>query len=114
MRLRLVHPAPQGQGTDPPRGRKSDLLSLTDDQNDRLRAAIKHLRGAYGTYACLATVVGVRKGLLVNVATGVHRGSHALAFHVARAGGVSVEQILTPGVADASRCALCGRKRGAS
>ena len=107
MTLRLVHPAPQGQGTRPSKGRKSPALYPTPDERARIRAAVRNLARAYGGYDVLAAVMGVSASALQTIR---RKTSYAVAVLVARAAGAPVETILRPGVADAGRCALCGRK----
>ena len=106
--LRLVHPAPKGQENTRPKGRKSNALTPTPEEQQRIRAALRHLRIAYGGYDVLAAVIGVPSNSLAN---NNHRNaSYALAVLLARAAGVTVEQILRPGVQEAGKCPVCGRK----
>lgn len=108
--LRLVHPASQGKDPRPPKGCRSPALFPTPEESDRLRAALRNLRRAYGTWSCLAEVMGVPVKTLMGVIGRRTPGSYGIAIRAARAGGIPVEQILSPGVAVAGRCALCGRK----
>jgi hypothetical protein len=74
--LRLVHPAPEGQGTDPParrRGHPSPALSLSPDEGRSLRATIRNVGRAYGSLRCLAAVLGVSAGTLTNAKRHVYR-----------------------------------------
>ncbi|AUX31310.1 MULTISPECIES: transcriptional regulator [Sorangium] len=73
----------------------------------RLRAAVRSLRSLYGTWACLAEVMGVSAGTLQQLASG-NGGSHAMALRAAKAAGVSLDQILGRPVV-AGRCPTCGR-----
>ena len=60
--LRLAHPAPAGNATDPPARRKrgpAPSLTLTHDEARRVGAAIKATARAYGGHDVLATVIGV-------------------------------------------------------
>ncbi len=62
MTLRLVHPAPGGQGTDPPRRRKgshSPALMLTAEERQHLRTFLRNLARAFGSWPCLADAMGV-------------------------------------------------------
>lgn len=111
--LRLVHPAPRGKETRAPKGRRSSFLFPTAEEAARVRAALRSLRRVHGTFARLAEVMGVPRGTLANITNGHNPPSYAIAILAARAAGVPVEQILSPGVTDAGRCALCGRKGGA-
>ena len=112
--LRLVHPAPAGQGLRARKGRKSPALSLTADEKRHLAAALHNLRRAFGTWACLADAIGVREGLLTKAgaAHGPRGGSPALALLVARTAGMSVEGVLTGSLSAAGRCEACGSRIG--
>jgi len=111
--LRLVHPPPGGNGTDPPaprrKGTRAPSLMLTPEEARHLRAAIRNIARAYGSLACLAAVIGVRPEVLA------HKRRHpsaALALAVARAGGVTMEAVLSGAIADAGRCKACGHRPG--
>lgn len=106
--LRLVHPAPKGKVSAHPKGRRHPALTPTPEEQQRIKAALEYLRVAYGGYDVLANVVGVPVTMLQQAKC---RGvSYALAILLARAAGVSVEQILRPGVQEAGKCPVCGRK----
>ena len=112
--LRLVHPAPEGQGPRTRRGRHSTALFLTPDERRHLAAALHNLRRAFGTWACLADAMGVREEL-IKKAGSTHRsntGSPALALVVARTAGMSVEAILGGTLTAAGRCGTCGHRVG--
>ncbi|MDC0747791.1 hypothetical protein [Polyangium mundeleinium] len=109
--LRLVHPAPRGQGTRPPSGRKSPALLPTSEERRRIRATIRNIARAYGGVDVLAAVVGIHRATLIRAG---QQASYAVAVLVARAGGIPVEQVLTGRPHVAGACALCGRKGGAS
>ena len=108
--LRLVHPAPAGQGTGTPKRRRRSALSLTPDERRHLAAALHNLRRAFGTWACLADAMGMREELVKK--GGAQRGSPALALAAARTAGVSVEAILGGTLSAAGRCATCGHRTG--
>ncbi|CAN96691.1 putative transcriptional regulator [Sorangium cellulosum So ce56] len=98
----------QGEGA-PARQRRprSPALRLTDVERMRLRAALRNLRALYGTWACLAEVMGVSAGSIQQLASG-NGGSHSMALRAAKAAGVTLDQILgRPAVA--GRCPACGR-----
>jgi hypothetical protein len=60
--LRLVHPAPSGQATGAPKGRRprpSPSLRLTDDEVRHVRAAVRNTARAYGGNDVLAEVMGI-------------------------------------------------------
>lgn len=114
--LRLVHPAPAGNSTDPParrKGARSPSLSLTADEVRHFRIYLRNLARAYGTWGCLATVMGMNEKSLHN-ARGYRgrRPSGALVIRAAQAGGVSVESVLSGVLGDASRCPTCGHRSG--
>ncbi|WP_438036205.1 transcriptional regulator [Sorangium sp. So ce204] len=75
----------------------------------RLRAALRHLRKAYGSWPCLAAVMGVSVNCIEGIANGRDNGSLATAQCAARAAGVSVAQLLGGLSAATDRCPYCGR-----
>ncbi len=105
--LRLVHPATKGQGTDPSK-RRPAATPLTDVEQMRLRAALRNLRALYGSWACLADAMGVRRGSLENVAHGVKPVSAGMALRAARAAGKPLDRLIGEPVS-ADRCPHCGR-----
>ena len=114
--LRLVHPAPTGQGTDPPKRRKghhAPALSLTDEEARRVLVTLKNLRRSFGSWACLATAMGVQERTLTSVAyERKHRPTGTFAVRLAKAAGVSVESILSGTITDAGSCPTCGHRPG--
>ena len=108
--LRLVHPPPPaGQGTDPPKRRRytrAPSLFLSLEEARHLRASIRNIARAYGALSCLAEVMGVHQSVLTSKA----RPSAALALAVARAGGTTVEAIISGTIPDAGRCTACGSR----
>jgi transcriptional regulator with XRE-family HTH domain len=108
--LRLVHPRPAGQEKRASKKPRSRIHYPTPEESDRIRAAIRHLSLAYGGADVLAEVLGVRRKMLGEVLCRKSPGSYALAILLARAARVSVEQILRPGVQEAGKCPVCGRK----
>lgn len=114
--LRLVHPARKGQeGGDPPKRRRgpSPALFLTDEEWRHLRASLRNLRTAFGSWSCLADVMGVAKGSLIQAAQKPHRPSAALALRAAQAGGMLVEVVLGYRALNAAgRCPHCGTRIG--
>lgn len=111
--LRIVHPAPAGQGTDPPAIRKKKrhkIPPLTPEESGRLRSAIRNLYKQFGSsWSCIAAVLNVSGAGLQDIARGRTRGSAAVALRVARVSGISVEALLS-GLADAGKCSACGQK----
>ncbi|MDC3962658.1 hypothetical protein [Polyangium jinanense] len=76
-----------------------------------MRAAERNISRAYGGRDVLAAAMGVSRSVLVNMRRGT---SYAVAVLLARAGGITVEQVLSGRPHVAGACALCGRKGGAS
>ncbi|MRG92544.1 hypothetical protein [Polyangium spumosum] len=76
-----------------------------------MRAAERNIARAYGGRTVLASVMGVSKDALNNIVRG---SSYAVAVLLARAGGITVEQVLSGRPHVAGACSLCGRKGGAS
>lgn len=114
--LRLAHPAPSGQGTDPPKRRKrpSDALVLSDEEVRHVRQALRNLVFALGGNDVAAQVLGIATNSVSSAKSSPkHRPSGTLAIRIAKAAGVSVESILTGAIAITARCPTCGR-RGAS
>jgi hypothetical protein len=93
--LRLVHP--QREGQDPPsarrKGRRATALNLTLDEVQCVRAALRNLARAHGSWGYLAMVMGVPVKSLYQVAAPKgKRPSVAMVLLAARAGGTTVEQ----------------------
>lgn len=111
MTLRLVHPAKPAR--DAPRGRRArhETALFTAEEAARLRAAIKHARTLFGTFACLADAMRMPKDTVMDAAHGRNRVSGALVIRLARALGKPVESLYRP-PADASTCPTCGARRG--
>jgi hypothetical protein len=112
--LRLVHP--QREGQDPPsarrKGRRATALNLTLDEVQCVRAALRNLARAHGSWGYLAMVMGVPVKSLYQVAAPKgKRPSVAMVLLAARAGGTTVEQILSGKIAPVGRCLTCGRSQ---
>lgn len=92
--LHVVRPAPQGQGTDPPKRRHrgpSPALSLTHDEACAVRAAARNIaRAQYGTLRKLAAALGVRPAIL----TRKKPPGAGLAVALARISGMTVDAVL--------------------
>ena len=114
--LRLVHPAPAGQGTDPPkrrRGSRSAALGLTPEEVRHVRAVLRNTARAYGGLDCLSTVMGVPTDTLEGVLyRRKHLPSGTLAIRLACAAGLSVEVVLSGALNPAGRCPTCGHRVG--
>ncbi|AKT39555.1 hypothetical protein [Chondromyces crocatus] len=95
----------QGKGTGLPGPRRSSI-QLTDTEQMRLRAALRNLRALYGSWDCLAEVMGVRPGTLATIVSGKPT-SPGMAVRAARAAGTTVEAILGD-LKVAASCPHCG------
>lgn len=112
--LRLVHPAPSGQGIDPPKRRRgpSPVLSLTAEEAQHFRAALRNAARAYGSWACLASAIGVPVASLTQAIGKRRRPSGVLVIRAAKAAGMSVEAMLSGSLSPAGRCQACGSRVG--
>src|SRR4051812_25864134 len=108
--LRLVHPPSGGNGTDPPKRRKgtrSAALMLTREEAQHFRASLRNLARAYGTWGCLAQVIGVPVETLHQAMKPRRRPSGVLVIRAAKAGGTTVEAVLTGQLTMTGRCKAC-------
>lgn len=103
-----IRPA-KGKASAPPAARPRATVSLTDAEAMRLRAALRNMRGLFGTWTCLADAMGVRLTTLQNFLYNDRKGaSPGLALAAARAAGTTVDALVgTP--RDAGRCPHYGR-----
>lgn len=104
--LRLVHPAPP-KPTGKRRYHRTPPL-FSPDEEARLRAALKHARTLFGTWACLADAMRVGPKTPEDAAAGRHPVSADVAVRLARALGKPLDALLAP-LAEAKRCPHCGR-----
>lgn len=104
--LRLVHPAPPQPKKKP--AQRAPIF--TPEEQARLRAALRHARGMFGTWACLADAMHMRLRRVEDAANGP-TVSGDVAVRLARALGVSVESLYRPPT-DAGKCPHCGAARG--
>ncbi|EYF02033.1 transcriptional regulator [Chondromyces apiculatus] len=72
----------------------------------RLRAALRNLRALYGSWDCLAEVMGVSPGTLASIVSGKD-SSPGMAVRAARAAGTTVEALLGD-LKVAASCPHCG------
>jgi hypothetical protein len=83
--------------------------SLNDAERRRLLAALHNLHGRLGSWKGVADLVGVPMPTVYGGSRG--KGTASLAILVARASGVSVEQLLNGPIMSADRCAACGQQK---
>ena len=84
-------------------------MSLTDEEAQHFRAALRNTARAYGGFPVLAEVIGVPVATLYQTVNKKRRRpSGILAIRLAKAAGMSVEAILTGKLTPAGRCAACG------
>ncbi len=106
--LTVVRPPSAGQASRPPRGRRRAAPAFTVAEEMRLRAALRNLRALYGTWECLAEVMGLHAATLKAAASGRKRPTPTIALAAARAAGKTIDDITSPPSA-ADRCKHCGR-----
>lgn len=114
--LKLVHPTPPPTPDDTPRGRngnrrRHETILWTAEESARLRAGLKNARAMFGTWACLADAMHVRKSAVQATAGGKVRVSGAIAIRLARALGIPLEALLR-GLTNVPKvCPTCGARR---
>ena len=94
--LRLAHPAPSGQPTDPPkrrRGSRAPALTFTAEEVRLVRAALVNTGRLYGGLDVLATAMGVAPEVLYRMKR--RRPSGTFAIRLAAAAGTTVEAMLS-------------------
>lgn len=111
MALHLVRPQREGQENRSSRRKQSSALSLTPRESNRVRAAIRTLRRAYGGYDVLASVMGIYPATLQEIVRRRSPGSFGVAVLLARAAGISLEALLSP-LKSVAVCPTCGARRG--
>jgi DNA-binding XRE family transcriptional regulator len=109
--LRLVEAPKEGQEKRSSKKPRSTALSLTPQESNRLRAAIRTLRRSHGGYAALAAVVGVEHETLSDIAKRKSPGSFGVAVLLARVAGITLEALLSP-LKSVNVCPTCGAQRG--
>ena len=95
--VRLVHPAPAGNGTPSPKRRKgarSPSLVFTLEETRLVRATLENVARAYGGFDVLASAMGVPVKSLY-AAHRQRRPSGILAIRLATAAGTTVEAMLS-------------------
>lgn len=106
--LRIVRPNDAGQVPRPPKNAKP-CLTLTEEEAARLRVVPRNLRRHFGTWACLAEVMGVGVSTLIKIAGGRLRGSPGVLLQAARVAGMPVERIVSTALSVVNTCPTCGR-----
>lgn len=102
--LRLVHPAPEGQGTVSPTRRKrvnAPALSLTAEETRHLRAALRNAVRAFGGFPALAQALSLPVTSLYRFTSPKRTLPGTFAVRLAKVLGISVESILTAAEGDA-------------
>lgn len=110
--LRLVKTSTKDQGGGPPRRRRSSGLSLTPDEARHLRVALRNIRWAYGSWACVSEVMGVEMETLTKFVSRKSHGSPGIALRAAQAAGMHVEALLSGTLTAVGRCPTCGCRVG--
>jgi hypothetical protein len=107
--LRLV----KEEATKPSRRRDVGRRQLTDDQIRQVRLAVRNLVRAYGSVPCLAEVTGLAPATIYELRKrrDKDRPGLLIATRVARAAGMTVEQLLAGRLIDTSACPACGVKK---
>jgi hypothetical protein len=90
--LRLVRDERPGR----PPGRRREPL-FNPDQERCLRAALKTLRGSFGSWRAFGAAMGVDGGPVERAANGRSRISAELAIRASRAARQPLESLLSPG-----------------
>ncbi|WP_437589315.1 transcriptional regulator [Sorangium sp. So ce1000] len=115
----LLPPPTGGQGEGAPKRRRLCVTrSLSEVERKRLRAALRNLRTAYGSWSCVGEIMGMRARTLRAIVAGTYAGSPCTAMRAARAAraamraaraaGTTVERLLGRPVA-ADKCPSCWR-----
>jgi len=95
------------------RKRHHHLDMLAEPEQRRVRAAISSLAKAYGGIGVLASVMGVSLHQLREVRNARWNVSIGMAVRVARAGGSTLEKLISP-MGSVSICPTCGAERRAA
>jgi hypothetical protein len=85
--------------------------SLTVQQQDKVRAALKNLRFRYGGWDVLAGVMGIHVGALSKIAHRHWPVTAEVLLRACKAGGLSVDAMLNEPLSDTGRCRSCGAMR---
>jgi len=110
--LRIVKP----EGPKPPRrkgGPRHETTVLTPEEQRKVRQAIRNLRDAFGTWACLADAMGMPVKSLGHAMSARLGLSPAVVLRAMRASGLTLDELLG-GPAPAERCRACGQIKRAS
>ena len=113
MTLHLVKP--EGPKPARPKGApRHEASVLTPEEERKARQAIRNLKNAFGTWACLAKAMGMPEKSLITAVQGERYGlSPAVLLRAMRASGLTLDDMLgNPALA--GRCRSCGALRRAS
>jgi hypothetical protein len=88
------------------------VLSLTAEETRHFRVSLRNLARAYGSWRCLAEVIGVPVGSLLQAVKPRRRPSGVLVLRAAQAAGMHVETMLSGTLSAAGRCQGCGSRIG--
>ena len=100
-------------GSEPPKSRRKgaprhEARVLTPEEERKARQAIRNLKDAFGTWACLADAMAMPEKSLMRAVSGRHGLSPAVLLRAMRASGLTLADMLgAPAVA--GRCRACGQ-----
>lgn len=80
---------------------------LTPEEQERVRIALRFLRGRYGDWATVAKAIGFDRNTIKDVTYG-HPVSARLAFRIARHAQVGIDDLLAGAYPPAGTCPKCG------
>jgi len=86
------------------------MSDLTKQEQDYVRAAIRFLRAAFGTWDATAKALACRRNAIHRVNAGSRAVTASMAFRVARIAGVGVDEVLTGKYPPAGVCPHCGHR----
>jgi hypothetical protein len=84
-------------------------LDLTQEEQDRVRFAMRYLRAKVGAWKRLASALGFKPRQVVKVRGGYKAVSPKMAIRVAKLAGVPVDDVLTGKFPPPGTCPHCGR-----
>lgn len=90
-----------------PKGKPFTVMLLSDDEQKRAVQALRNLRDAFGSWACMADAMGVAEST-IHHAIDRKRISVAMLFAASRASGLTIDDLLSVPV-PAGMCKACGQ-----